>query len=154
MDESKRDDPIIIPPTNTYQERVVVERGSNTAVWWVLGILVAAVLFGLFYFLTRPAAGPTDADIRAAQAEAAAESARQTAESALTQNQISNARDSVAIAQAQSATARAEAARAAAEARAAEARAAAPAVVERQPDAAPPPNGGAVVKSTTPQPGN
>lgn len=147
MNDFKRNDPNIIPPTSTYQERVVVERESNTAVWWVLGILVAAALFGAFYFLTRPTAGPTDADLRAAQAEAAADSARQTAEAALTQNQISSARDSVALAQAQSAAARAEAARAAAEARAAEARAAAPVVIERQPDSNPTPNG------TTPQSG-
>lgn len=154
MDEFKNSDPNIIPPTGAYRERVIVERESNPAVWWIVGILFAALVLGLLYFLMRPDAGPSDADLRVAQAEAAAENARQTAEAALVQNQINTTRDSVAIAQAQSAAARAEAMRAAAEARAAEARTAAPVVIERQTEATQPVNGNAVLSSTTPQPGN
>ncbi|MGU3457264.1 hypothetical protein ACLBV5_13230 [Brevundimonas sp. M1A4_2e] len=153
MDEFKRSDPnVISAQTSTYQERVVVERENNTALWWIVGILFAAVLLGLLFLLFRPA-GPTDADLRVAQAEAAAEDARQTAEAALIQNQISRTRD-VAIAQAQTATARADAIRATAEARAAEARAAAPVVNERQVEPTPPANGPAVITTTSPQPGN
>ena len=157
MDDFKRDDPNVIAPIGSTirraPETIIVERES-TALWWVVGILLAAVVFGLIYFLTRPAEDPTLSELRVAQAEAAAESARQTAEAALTQNQFSSARDDVAIAQAQTATARAEAIRATAEARAAEARAAAPVVVERQTVVATPPSGPAIVTSTTPQPGN
>lgn len=154
MDEFKRIDPnVISAQTSTYQERVVVERENNTALWWIVGILFVAVLFGLLFLLFRPA-GPSDADLRVAQAEAAAEDARQTAEAALIQNQISRTREDVAIAQAQTATARADAIRATAEARAAEARAAAPVVIERQVEPAPRANGPAVITSTTPQPGN
>jgi uncharacterized iron-regulated membrane protein len=158
MDDFKRDDPNVITPIGSTirraPETIIVEREPNTALWWVVGILLAAVVFGLFYVLTRPTEGPSDADLRVAQAEAAAENARQTAEAALVQNQISSTRDSVAIAQAQSATARAEAIRAQAEARAAEARAADPVVVERQTVITPPANSTAVVTTTTPQPGN
>ncbi|WP_313103399.1 hypothetical protein [Brevundimonas sp.] len=158
MDDFKRDDPNVIPPIGSTVRRapetIIVERESNTALWWVVGILLAAVVFGLIYFLTRPAEDPTLSELRVAQAEAAAESARQTAEAALTQNQISSTRDDVAIAQAQTATARAEAIRAQAEARAAEARVTAPVVVERQTVVTPPTNGTAVVTTTTPQPGN
>ncbi|MEN5168634.1 hypothetical protein ABE444_03620 [Brevundimonas pondensis] len=158
MDELKRSDPNAIPPTGPsgrrVEERIIVERESNVALWWVVGILLAAVVFGLIYVLTRPDGGMTEADLRTAQAEAAAESARQSAETAIAQNQINSSRDSVAIAQAQSATARSEALRAAAEARVAEARAAAPVVVERPAPSTPPANDPAVVTSTTPQPQN
>lgn len=158
MDEFERPDPNAIPPAGPsgrrIEERIIVERESNTALWWVVGILLAAVVFGLIYVLTRPDGGMSEADLRAAKAEAAAESARQTAEAAIAQNQISSTRDSVAIAQAQSATARSEALRAEAEARAAEARAAAPVVVERSVPSTPPANDPAVATSTTPQPQN
>lgn len=156
MDDFKRDPNVITPIGSTIRrapETIIVERES-TALWWVVGILLAAVVFGLIYFLTRPTEVPTLSELRVAQAEAAAESARQTAEAALTQNQISSTRDDVAIAQAQTATARAEAIRATAEARAAEARVTAPVVVERQTVVTPPTNGTAVVTTTTPQPGN
>jgi len=158
MDDFKRDDPNVTPIGSTIRrapETIIVERERNTALWWVVGILLAAVVFGLIYILTRPAEGPSDADLRVAQAEAAADTARQTADAALVQNQISSTRDSVAIAQAQSATARAEAIRAQAEARVAEARASEPVVVERQSVATPPPaSSPPVVTTTTPQPGN
>jgi len=158
MDDFKRDDPNVIPPIGSTVRRapetIIVERESNIALWWVVGILLAAVVFGLIYVLTRPTDGPTGAELRVAQAEAAADNARQTAEAALAQNQISSTRDSVAIAQAQSATARAEAIRAQAEARAAEARASEPVFVERQTVVTPPTDGAAVVTTTTPKPGN
>ncbi|WP_313002676.1 hypothetical protein [Brevundimonas sp.] len=159
MADFNRDEPNVINPIGgeirRAPETVIVERERNTALWWVVGLLLAAVVFGLVYFLTRPAAGPTEAEFRAAQAEAAADSARQTAEAALVQNQISSARDSVAIAQAQSATARAEAIRAEAEARVAEARASGPVVIERQAVVTPSQaDTTAVITSTTPQPGN
>ncbi len=159
MEDFKRDDPNVIAPIGSTirraPETIIVERERDTALWWVVGILLAAVVFGLIYILTRPDAGPTDAELRVAQAEAAADNARQTAEAALVQNQISSTRDSVAIAQAQSATARAEAIRAQAEARVAEARASEPLVVERQSVVTPPPaNSVPVVTTTTPQPGN
>lgn len=155
MDDFKRDDPNVITPLpgaeRRIQETVIIQRESSNASWWVVGILAALAVVAVLWFLTRPAEQATDANLRVAQAEAAAESARQTAEAALVQNQINGARDSVAIAQAQTATARAEAIRAAAEARTAEARAAAPVIIERQTVVQPAPNGSAVVTSTTPQ---
>ncbi|WP_313472142.1 hypothetical protein [Brevundimonas sp.] len=158
MDDFKRDDPNVIAPIGSTirraPETIIVERETNIALWWVVGILLAAVVFGLIYFLTRSATAPTDAELRVIQAEAAADNARQTAEAALAQNQLSSTRDSVAIAQAQSATARAEAIRAQAEARAAEARASEPVVVERQTVVTPPSSSTAVVTTTTPQPGD
>lgn len=144
MDEFKRTDPNAVPPAGpsgrSLEERIIVERESNTALWWVVGILLAAVVFGLIYVLTRSDGGMTEADLRTARAEAAADSARQS--------------DSVAIAQAQSATARSEALRAEAEARVAEARAAAPVVVEHPVPSTSPAKDPAVVTSTTPQPQN
>lgn len=159
MADFNRDEPNVVTPIGgtirRAPETVIVERERHTALWWVVGLLLAVVVFGLVYFLTRPAAGPTEADFRVAQAEAAADSARQTAEAALVQNQISSARDSVAIAQAQSASARAEAIRAEAEARVAEARATEPVVIERQGVVTPPPaDSPAVITSAPPQPGN
>lgn len=155
MDDFKRDDPNVITPLpgveRRVQETVIIQRESSNASWWAVGILTALVVIVLLWFLTRPAEQATDADLRVAQAEAAAESARQTAEAVLVQNQLNGARDSVAIAQAESATARAQAIRAAAEARTAEARAAEPVIIERQTVVQPEPNGGAVVTSTTPQ---
>lgn len=158
MDEFKRTDPNAVPPAGpsgrSLEERIIVERESNTALWWVVGILLAAVVFGLIYVLTRSDGGMTEADLRTARAEAAADSARQSAEAVIAQNQISSTRDSVAIAQAQSATARSEALRAEAEARVAEARAAAPVVVEHPVPSTSPAKDPAVVTSTTPQPQN
>lgn len=158
MDDFKRDDPNVTTPIGSTVRRapetIIVERERNTALWWVVGILLAALVFGLIYILMRPAQGPTDAELRVVQAEAAAEDARQTAEAALVQNQISSTRDGVAIAQAQSATARAEAIRAQAEARVAEARASESVVVERQTVVPPSADSTAVVTTTRPQPGN
>ena len=112
MDDFKRDDPNVITPLpgveRRVQETVIIQRESSNAAWWGVGILAALAVVTLLWFLTRPAEQATDADLRVAQAEAAAESARQTAEAALVQNQLNGARDSVAIAQAQTATARAE----------------------------------------------
>lgn len=158
MDDFRRDDPNVTTPiggtVRRAPETIIVERERNTALWWVVGVLLAAVVFGLIYILMRPAQGPTDAELRVVQAEAAAENARQTAEAALVQHQISSTRDGVAIAQAQSATARAEAIRAQAEARVVEARASEPVVVERQTVVPPSDDSTAVVTTTTPQPGN
>ena len=156
MDDFKRDDPNVITPLpgveRRVQETVIIQRESSNAAWWGVGILAALAVVTLLWFLTRPAEQATDADLRVAQAEAAAESARQTAEAALVQNQLNGARDSVAIAQAQTATARAEAIRAEAEARTAQARASEPVIIERQTVVQPASNGPAVVTSTTPQP--
>lgn len=156
MDDFKRDDPNVITPLpgseRRVEERVIIQRESSSAASWAVGILALLGVAVIMWFLTRPAEQDTDAELRAAQAEAAAENAQQTAEAAILQNQMSGARDSVALAQAQTATARAEAIRATAEARAAEARASEPVIIERETVVPPPASGRAGVTPTTPQP--
>lgn len=154
-ERSRVDQTVTTPLGNTERrthETIIVQRGSNGA-WWAVGGLAVLVLLGILWFATRPA-DTTEADMRVAQAEAAAEAARQNADTAIMQNQLSATRDSVAIANAETATARADALRADAEARAAEARAATPVIVERSAPQPAPANGAPVVTSTTPQPGN
>lgn len=154
-ERSRVDQTVTTPLGNTEHrthETIIVQRGSNGA-WWAVGGLAVLVLLGILWFATRPV-DTTEADLRVAEAEAAAEAARQNADTAIMQNQLSATRDSVAIANAETATARADALRADAEARAAEARAATPVIVERSAPQPAPAHGAPVVTSTTPQPGN
>lgn len=141
MDEFKRDDPnVIIPlpePRPRVAETIIVQRevkSDGNSGWWALGIFSALVLIAVVWMLTRTTHTDNVADVRLAQAEAAAADAQATADAAIAANRMDGARDSVAIAQAQAMQARAEALEATQQARAAQAQAQAanPVVVERQ----------------------
>jgi hypothetical protein len=155
MDEFRRDDPnVIIPLASTQprvEETIIIERESSAG-WWVVGVLSALVIGVAVWLFTRPSETDPSAELRIAQAEAAAADAQATAQTAIGQNRVAEARDSVAIAQAQAMAARADAERAIQQARAAEARAATPVVIERQTVVRPSANGDAVITTTTPQP--
>ncbi|WP_374274173.1 hypothetical protein [Brevundimonas sp.] len=148
MREPDTETVIIREPTDTVvvERTVPVREPANPAVWFLIGLLVIAILIGLAWLFTREDEVADDALI-AAQTEAAIASS--TAQQAVIE--ANAARADAALSDAR---ARLEASSAAA-ARAAEAAVTPPppAVVEVQ---APPPvtdtGGSAVVTTTTPQP--
>ncbi|WP_299172528.1 hypothetical protein [uncultured Brevundimonas sp.] len=154
MDEFRRDDPnVIIPLASTQprvEETIIIERESSAG-WWVVGVVSALVIGVAVWLFTRPPEQDLSAELRIAQAEAAAADAQATAQTAIVQNRVADARDSIALAQAQTMAARADAARAIQQAREAEARAD-PVVVERQTVIRPSGSEDAVVTTTTTQP--
>lgn len=149
----RRDDTetvIIREPSNTVVvERIVpVRESTSPAVWFLIGLLVVAILVGLAWLFTRDDGAAND-ELRTAQTDAAAANAM--AQQAVVEANAARTQAAVSEARAQMQASGAAAARAAeAAAERAEAATGAVVMVEPAPQPAPSAAGASVTGPTTP----